>query len=173
MAGRSKPNLWYVGVLVLAFGAIAFDRFVVGAEAGTIDEGSADEILGTDGVASADAGESRPGKPLGERFLLVANHLEPAIQRRLDGFESSEVPIAQSGDPDDEPAEQNGFVDRHRLTAVLNQTGGDLAVVDGRLLHLGDVIESAELVSINPDGVIFQIGDDFIELPIVRPGFDR
>ena len=173
VAGTNKPNPWYVGVLVLACGAIAFDRFVVGAEAGVVDDPADEGVLGTEGGVAAASAQDRPREPLGERFALVASRLDPPVQRRLDGFESiAQTPLADDVSSE-EQVERVGFATRHRLTAVLNQSGGDLAVVDGKLLHLGDVVEGAELVSINPDGVVFQADGEFIELAIIRPGFDR
>lgn len=173
MAGTNKPNLWYVGVLVLACGAIAFDRFVVGAEAGEVDNVSGEVVPGTEGEAAADTVQMQPREPLGKRFAVVSDQLAPPVQRRLDGFGSVARNSVSSGQSLENHAAKGGFATRHRLTAVLNQVGGDLAVVDGKLLHLGDVVEGAKLVSISPDGVIFQADGEFIELTITRPGFDR
>lgn len=52
------------------------------------------------------------------------------------------------------------FVAEHKLSTIsVNATGGGVAIVDGKLLHLGAKIDGYKLVAINQQSVIFQSSD--------------
>jgi hypothetical protein len=52
------------------------------------------------------------------------------------------------------------FVRDHKLSTVsINATGGGVAVVDGKLLHIGGRIDGYQLVAINQQNAIFQSSD--------------
>lgn len=169
MAGK-KLNVWYLVILGVAGAGLAMDTFVIRANAGTttgtesVDTGSASE-----GAAAA-TGPKR-AEPLGGRFEVAQALLEPPAFRRLDGFAKPSEEILASGSENASPA--SGFTSRHKLTAVLSQPSGDLAVVDGLLLRLGDSVEGLTLATIEKDGAIFEGEGKSIRLALARPGFDR
>ncbi|MCA9274089.1 MAG: hypothetical protein KDA31_13715, partial [Phycisphaerales bacterium] len=92
--------------------------------------------------------------------------------RRLDGFAKPKAEVSSSI-ASDSKSPMGGFGSRHKLTAVLSQPSGDLAVVDGLLLRIGDSVEGLRLVTIEKDGAVFEGDDKSIRLPLARPGLDR
>lgn len=169
VAGK-KPNVWYLLILGVAGAGLAMDTFVIRAKAGTttgthiVDAGSASE-----GTATT-TGPKR-AEPLGGRFEVAQALLEPPAFRRLDGFAKPSDEIIAGPSENGSPA--SGFAARHKLTAVLSQPSGDLAVVDGLLLRIGDTVESLRLSVIEKDAVVFDGEGKSVRLPLARPGFDR
>lgn len=172
MAGK-KPNLIHVGIVGAAIGGLAFDKFVLRAEADIV---TPTETIEQPGVVSENAAVqavSRNTEPLGLRFEQAGQRLSLPAFRRLDAFsEPAEEIVLQV--QSENPSQQNtGFASRHHLTAVLSQPSGDIAVVDGRLLKIGDTVEGVELIKIETDGAVFKLGEQEIRLPLDRPGLDR
>ena len=169
MPGK-KLNLWYLVILGLAGAGLAMDTFVIRAKAGTTGgTENADAASASDSAAAVP--DSKRAEPLGGRFEVAQALLEPPAFRRLDGFAKPSEEILASGSENASPA--TGFAARHRLTAVLSQPSGDLAVVDGLLLRLGDSVEGLTLAVIEKDGAVFEGDGKSIRLPLARPSFDR
>lgn len=171
MAGTKKPNLWYVVILGAAGAGLAFDSFVLRAKADSepTTEDAAIEAAAT--LSSTAAVKAAKNEPLGARFDAASALLESPAFRRLDGFvkASDDALIASP----ENSGTSGGFASRHKLTAVLSQPSGDLAVVDGLLLRVGDSVEGVKLTAIEKDGAIFEVEGKQIRLPLARPGFDR
>lgn len=172
MAGK-KPNLIHVGIVGAALGGLAFDKFVLRAEADTVvPTESLEQTAGVD--SSADTQEvSLNTEPLGERFEQAGQRLSLPAFRRLDAFSEPAEEIVLQAESENPTHQGTGFTSRHQLTAVLSQPSGDIAVVDGRLLKIGDTVEGIELIKIETDGAIFKLGEQEIRLPLDRPGLDR
>ena len=172
MAGK-KPNLIHVGIIGVAIGGLAFDKFVLRAEAGTAGPVDVAAHAESTEVATGTQSDVRNSEPLGERFELASRRMPLPAFRRLDAFsEPAEEVVLQV--ESEKPSQQNtGFASRHRLTAVLSQPNGDIAVIDGRLLKIGETVEGVELIKIEPNGAIFKLGEQEIRLPLDRPGLDR
>ena len=171
VAGKQKPKLWYVVILGVAGAGLAFDTFVLKAKAGT-------EAPDTDeqSVSNASIQPSNPlpvkREPLGAKFDEAESLLEAPAFRRLDAFTKPRPEEITQITP--ETVNPNsGFASRHKLTAVLSQPSGDLAVVDGLLLRIGETAEGLRLTKIENDGVFFEIDGKLIHLPRARPGLDR
>ena len=172
MAGN-KPKFVHVLILGGALGGLAFDKFVLRAEAGTGEAvHAADEA---DAQVSTTASEKVKieREPLGERFELAERRLSLPAFRRLDAFSKPAEEIVIQAASEERATRDSGFRSRHRLTAVLSQESGDIAVVDGRLLKIGDTVEGVELVRIVPNAAVFMVGEEEIHLPLDRPGLDR
>jgi hypothetical protein len=173
VAEKSKPNLVYVAVLAVAGGGLAFDRFVLSAKASdgeqavsNVQEGPADQ--------RADHSVTAVRKPLAERFNAALAQLPPPVLRRQDAFSKPIEAIVESAAAIESKSPAGaGFASRHKLTSVLSQKSGDLAVVDGQLIKIGDLIEGLELVLVEKDGAVFRSGDTEIRLLLARPGLDR
>ena len=162
--------MWYLAILGVAGAGLALDTFVIRAKATT--EPAEVELQTSDTSPTKSRVLPTKPEPLGEQFDLAESRLEPPAFRRLDGFTKPKpdvVQIAQS--ESDSPS--GAFGARHKLTAVLSQPSGDLAVVDGLLLRVGDTVEGLKLVKIENDGAIFEGEDKSIRLPLARPAFDR
>lgn len=172
MAGK-KPNLIHVGIVGAALGGLAFDKFVLRAEADiVVPTESLEQTAGVDSTADTQA-VSLNTKPLGERFEQAGLRLSLPAFRRLDAFSEPAEEIVLQAESENSTHQGTGFASRHQLTAVLSQPSGDIAVVDGRLLKIGDTVEGIELIKIETDGAIFKLGEQEIRLPLDRPGLDR
>lgn len=174
MAENKKPNLVYVAILAVAGGGLAFDRFVLSAEAGTGEAVVAGVPDGQQIQLAATATEI-VREPLAARFNTAHRQLSQPALRRLDAFSEpiEDIVIQESTDDKISAPIGGGFASRHKLTAVLSQEAGDIAVVDGVLLRVGESIEGIELIKVEPDGVIFRSGETEIRLTLTLPGFDR
>ncbi len=170
MAGNTKPNLWYLLILGAAGAGLALDTFVIRAKAST--EPVLAEAENTESASAGSRTLPSKAQPLGDQFDLAHALLDEPAFRRLDGFAKPKAEVAEHLEPTKETPNA-GFGSRHRLTAVLSQPSGDLAVVDGLLLRLGDTIEGLRLVKIENDGAIFESEGKSIRLPLARPGLDR
>ncbi len=171
MAGNKKPNLWYVAILGVAGAGLAFDKFVLSAQAGSETVGTEDRAVDEKSIAAPQSAVIH-NEPLGERFEEAQLLLKAPAFRRLDGF-SKPTAAFESQTTSDSKSPGGGFASRHKLTAVLSQPSGDLAVVDGLLLRIGESVEGLRLTKIENDGVIFEIDGKIIRLPLARPGLDR
>jgi len=171
VAGNKKPNLWYVVILGVAGAGLAFDKFVMSAEAHSETVGTEDQVVDTQSTTALQSAIIH-NEPLGERFEEAESLLAAPAFRRLDGFSK---PIADftPQTSSDSKATGGGFASRHKLTAVLSQPSGDLAVVDGLLLRIGETVEGLRLTKIENDGVFFEFEGKVIRLPLARPGLDR
>jgi len=174
VAENKKPNLVYVAILAVAGGGLAFDRFVLSAEAGTGEAAIADATDGRQ-APTADITAAIVREPLAGRFNTAQLQLAQPALRRLDAFSepTEDIVILASTDDKTQAPIGGGFASRHKLTSVLSQEAGDIAVVDGILIRVGETIEGVELIKVEPDGVIFRSGDTEIHLTLARPGLDR
>jgi len=162
--------MWYLVILGVAGAGLAVDSFVLRAKAGT--EVAAETELQTDAATGSPAQAiAKKAEPLGDRFEVAQAMLEAPAFRRLDGFAKPSDEIIAGPSENGSPA--TGFAARHRLTAVLSQPSGDLAVVDGLLLRIGDSVEGLRLSVIEKDAVVFEGDGKSVRLPLARPGFDR
>lgn len=171
MAGK-KPNLIHVGIIGVAIGGLAFDKFVLRAEADTVANAETDAQADLTNTSNASVA-SRNSEPLGERFEMAGQRLALPAFRRLDAFSEPAEEVMVQVESENTSSRGTGFSSRHQLTAVLSQPSGDIAVIDGRLLKIGDTIEGVELIKIETDGAIFSLGEQEIRLPLARPGLDR
>lgn len=172
MAENKKPNLVYVAVLAVAGGGLMFDKFVLRADAGV---GEAIPIAAETAQPEQNASKSPAieREPLAGRFNEAEGQLLIPALRRLDGFSEPVDDIEIGTQKVTEPTAGGGFASRHRLTSVLSQEGGDIAVVDGLLIKVGETIDGVKLIKVEKDGAIFQSGEIEIRLPLARPGLDR
>jgi len=173
VAEKKKPNLVYLAILAVAGGGLAFDKFVLSAEADTGEPVVAEVLDGQQTQLAAITTEI-VREPLAARFNIAHRQLSQPALRRLDAFSEppEDIVIQTSTDEAITPV-GGGFASRHKLTSVLSQEAGDIAVVDGILIRVGETIEGVELIKVEPDGVIFRSGDTEIHLTLARPGLDR
>lgn len=172
MAGK-KPNLIHVGIIGAALGGLAFDKFVLRAEADTVVPIEAVEQPTGMGASADSQAIPRNTEPLGKRFEKAGQRLSLPAFRRLDAFSEPAAEVVLQAESENPTPQSTGFASRHHLTAVLSQPSGDIAVVDGRLLKIGDTVEGVELIKIETDGAVFKLGEQEIRLPLDRPGLDR
>jgi hypothetical protein len=66
------------------------------------------------------------------------------------------------------PDATNGFAQRHRLTTILISGAQGMAVVDGHVLGVGDILDGMTLVEIRSDRAVFRRGETLVGLEL-RP----
>lgn len=60
------------------------------------------------------------------------------------------------------------FAARHRLEAITMDPQGERALIDDRLLRLGETLEGFELVAIDKESVTFEQGGQRVQLELVK-----
>lgn len=162
----------YGSVLGLALVALAFDRFILGPdEAAAVDVPSA---------AVTDVSSSVPGVPA----LPSAGHsgsLEAAMAKRLEKIaheqavsyetmpDAFQLPAAWVGE---EPtiavtSEATGFRDSHQLQAAMANGAESVAIIDGRTVRLGQMLDGMRLTEVRSRSVEFTSDDGVrVELPL-------
>lgn len=188
----SRQHYAYVGMLVLAVAAFLADRLLLGAgtpgpnpaaaSTRTAPEsqeaGSRPQAAGTAAGPFPQPAACRPQPPWVERLaaLAKARGADPAASR--DAFALQEPWRSQLKKPAPEAlpeppppsAPPAVFADKHKLTAVMMTGKGGSAIVDGRMLRMGQEIGGYKLIGLKPGRAVFQAGDggEEVELSILQ-----
>jgi hypothetical protein len=169
MAG-AKPKGWAIGALVLSGAALGFDKFVLTASAG--DEAPAASVAASDsaGAPPAQGAESR-GRVgnLGNMFDARAGSITLTDSEIASAFgvpAAAKRGAALPGDTDEaEPRRDLGL----RLTGVLRRPEGDLAIVNGRTLGVGQSAGDITVTAITETSVELSTPIGPVTLTIGRP----
>jgi hypothetical protein len=172
-----------LGILALAIVALVVDRLVLAPSAsGPRHAGAAETTNGNtaEGGAAppADAGappEPDPGARLAARLETTAARfeLDPAALR--DGFVPAAawleelvepVPEPEAPAPPVSPAQQ--FAQQHTLTSVIMTSRGGSAVVDGKVVPVGQAVDGFRLVRLTRHSAVFESGGEQVELRLRR-----
>lgn len=60
-----------------------------------------------------------------------------------------------------------------RLTAIMNSTGSNIAIINGQILKVGDTIDDYKVVAIQPQAAILEHDGEQLKLPIVQNNFKQ
>lgn len=186
MTGKNKI---YLALIALGLMALAIDRTFMGAtapSAATADPVSPDEEDG----AAAEA-PPRPRvvpKPAGPSKLSIPElhfprnlpEYDPALELRdifaraeesdgVPGSDSSHPTISRKQAPQGAIGRE-AFEVAHRIDAVMVQESLKIAVVDGRWMQVGDVMDTCTLIRIEGDSAEFQCHDGDI---VISPSGKR
>lgn len=184
----TKQQKLYAAVVGLAVGAFGFDRFVLGppADGGAavaaapqparapvrrVAPQAATPAAGTATTASATtAGNTQGVAPTGTlaaRLRQVAAGQKLDLRNVGDAFRPSVAWIgarrqpAPAAGPFDAARE---FQNTHRLTAVMKQAGGGIAIIDKTTLAVGQSIDGFRLVAVKDRSAVLRRGTDRVEL---------
>jgi hypothetical protein len=181
----TKQRKVYVAVLGLALGGLAVDRLVLdGGATGPRDAAAAIAAAGAPAPAAASpAGLNTLVSPAASRGPTLAARLEHiGKEHRLDPMciddafrpslawpkpaspAASDRPKAAEVDP------TQAFLKAHRLMAVVQNTTGGAAIVNGRTLTVGMEIDGFKLVRITRRSATFEREGRSIELTLATPG---
>ncbi|MEM8756331.1 MAG: hypothetical protein AAGF47_00935 [Planctomycetota bacterium] len=159
--------------MALAGGALAFDQFILTADADTagvsVDTAATDPV--TDLVSrDANGGTPRRGVPLADRFEAVAPDL--ALDGTASAFGMPKNVRKPAAEPvaalSDDPAV--GL----RLTSVIARNDGErIAVINGRPLRVGDKIDGAIVVGVDERSVDVETAVGVLTLELARPGLSK
>ncbi len=149
-------------VCVLGACAIAVDRFVLGAGDGVDIVAPADIAMPV--VPAVTATVPSPVVP-----PTLASTPSPTVARRLtqvktdirslrDAFISPQSVATSAADSVDESATEK-FVAAHQLQGVLRSTKGHAAIVDGRIVRVGQAIDGFSLKRVDRRSATFMQGD--------------
>ncbi len=167
----------YLAILAAAAAALLADRLLVG-----YDE--------TPEQARASVGPSRPGAPaaaerptsspvgaagpsgpasLADRLKKAAGEAGLDPDSAADAFAPSELWLAQ---PEEAQAGKNlptpgeVFATGHRLSSVVLAGEGGWAIVNGKIVRLGERIDGFDLVELTRSSAVFQAGQERVELKL-------
>ena len=176
MMSKTKQKL-YGTVLIVAAAAFAVDHWVIGgpkaADAVPIESETLEHTL------LDEANPNEPNYEMPRQFpenlpnmdwsRPVPNPFEPPpeVARR------NQVPDSSGGDPETsrlgrrpgEPPRAAEFAEAHRLSGVFV---GQSAIVDGRLVRIGQKVDDAELLRVEGNKAHFQCSDGQATLPLTR-----
>jgi len=179
----SRSRKIVLAILAVASTALLVDRLVLApsasgpkhARAAATADGS---TTGT-GAASSPAPPTAPGAMAGprlaDRLQTIAEDadLDPATLR--DGFIPAKTwleelieppPEHESAEPQASPATQ--FAQRHTLTSVILTSRGGSAVIDGKVVPVGQVLDGFRLVRLTRQSAVFEAGGEEVELRLRR-----
>jgi len=174
-------------VLGLAVVALGTDRLFLGGP-GRPRAASASVLPTTEGAAPATPQDAWAA-PTAERPPTLASRLEAAVEpfavdptKMRDAFtiaetwlpelqEPAPAPTTESPEPaEPQPTAGEVFATRHTLTSVILTSRGGSAVVDGKIVPLGQAVDGFTLLRLTPESAIFGADGDEVELRLRRQG---
>lgn len=172
----------YAGLMVAAISALLADQvFFLDSPASADAAPVAPPLAQAAAVVAVPAVDSRQleykvtelnaANSLAHRLAAVARQHELTIADVDNAFEPSTTwiaePIAPPPAPLPSPATQ--FEARHKLTAVVTNARGGLAMVDGKPLEIGQELEQFVLIAVTPTTAVFRSGDATAVLQLNLP----
>ncbi len=181
----SKTQKIYLALGVIAVAAFVVDRVFL--RSGSGGPAPARAAADTPGPAAA----RPPAMPAPAPPVAVPPSDRPSLAARLDalakdpgvdvgGMRDAFVPppswIAEVKSPEPEvvePSAAEKFAAAHTLTAVLLAGKGGCAVVNGKVVQVGQEVDGFELVSLARECAVFQGGQERVELRLHLEGGAR
>jgi hypothetical protein len=183
----------YLAVLSAAGAIWGIDRVVLsggpqGAHAGVVQQTVAPQVDRVASAADDAATRSIAKSPAPARAAdrtaqpTLASRLKELSQRVAEGdglnassglFEEPEwakPAVSEKAKAVDPAATEAEFRDSHELTAVLTVAGKPMAIINGRLLQIGETLGGYRLAEIQRDAVLLERGQARVRLPLGRDG---
>jgi len=183
---RTRSRKICLAVLGLAALALGVDRLFLAGTSGP-QPASASSLPAADGSGSTAAPQDTKAVPTDKRPPTLASLLEKAAEpfglapaEMRDAFTIAEVWLAElqgpPPEPPPEPAEPTepqptageAFAGRHKLTSVILSSRGGSAVVDGKIVPVGQALDGFTLLRVTRDSAIFGTGGEEVELHLRR-----
>jgi len=170
----SKTQKIYLALGVIAVAAFVVDRVFLGS--GSRGPAPARAAADTPGPAAAQPPPApapplavpRSDRPsLADRLDALAKDADVDVGRMRDAFvpPPSWIAVTKSPEPEVvEPSAAEKFAASHTLTAVLLAGKGGCAVVNGKVIQVGQEVDGFELVSLARECAVFQGGQERVEL---------
>ena len=173
MMTLTKSRQAYVAILVIGVVALVIDRTLLQPEPA---EASAWQYA----ISPSTREPIDPGSPRSEgpapRQVAIARRLEQIAEQRgldpigvVDAFRPSPMWLAL-GEAAVGPAQVESLADRfgkaHTLTAVMGSGDQGWAIVDGRTLFIGQVLDSFTLMSVGRRSAVLESGDARVVLTL-------
>ena len=165
-------------VLGLAVAAFAVDRWVIGHAPAD------DAALATSPAPAARRTAPRPQRnrvPAAEQLADASQSAVSTLAARLDEVARAQKlnlevvndafrpPAAWVGTQrtaivEDRPDAAREFLQRHRLTAVMRQTGGGVAIIDQKTVAVGQSLDGFRLVAVKERSAVLRRGQHRVEM---------
>ena len=174
----TKQQKMVGAVLGLAVAAFAVDRWVVGHE--PADDGAIATSAAPAGRRAAPR-PHRPRTPAADQLADASQAAVATLAARLEDVARSQKlnlesvndafrpPAAWVGTQrtaivEDRPDAAREFLQRHRLTAVMRQTGGGVAIIDQKTVAVGHSLDGFRLVAVKDRSAVLRRGQHRVEL---------
>lgn len=162
----TKQHKVLAGILVLGGLAVGMDRLVFLKESAPQQpETPADYAVAAPTAQAAHAVATTPVVSLAQRLRQAAERASGNTSR--DAFCVGPAwPTPAKATPADNAAEQ--FRQSHRLTGVVSSAGRAHAMIDGKIVAVGQVVDGYRLASIEHRTVTFEANDSKVVLNMVE-----
>ncbi|MFO8012812.1 MAG: hypothetical protein R6X20_05835 [Phycisphaerae bacterium] len=176
-----------LAVLAVAVVALVVDRLVLAPPASGPKHAraaptpspadTAAKTRATPSPAAATPSETVGRPALAERLEATAERFQLDPETLRDGFVPSQAWLVDLVEPAPEaapeavetqasPAEQ--FAEQHTLTSVILTTGGGSAVIDGKVVPVGQVLDGFRLTRLTRSSAVFEADGEEVELRLRR-----
>jgi hypothetical protein len=164
----TKEQKIYLGLLGLGLVAFAMDRFVFTPPAAQAADTSSDLLVNKSATPGLHATGAAGAKP------AAASTLNPVAQKLGTLSESmhlSNVPVRDALTPSPNwsgittaAADEASFEQKHELSGVMVSGKHPAAVVDGKLILVGQTVDGLKLISVAKGAAMFQAGESTVTL---------
>jgi len=179
----SRSRTIVLAVLALAVTALLVDRLVLAPSAGgpararaaSTAEGSPSGTGEASSPAPATSPQADPGPRLADSLEAVAEPCELDPDRLRDGFVPAKAwleelveppPEAEASEPQTSPATR--FAERHTLTSVILTSHSGSAVIDGKVVPVGQTIDGFRLIRLSRRSAVFEGDGEEVALHLRR-----
>jgi hypothetical protein len=174
-----------LAVLGVAVAALLVDRLALApsasgpkqAQARPTPGGGTAEVQAAPSPAAATPSATETDPALAERLEATAERFQLDPEALRDGFIPAQAwleelvePVPEAApdpvEPQASPAEQ--FAEQHTLTSVILTSGGGSAVIDGKVVPVGQAIDGFTLVRLTRSSAVFAADGAEVELRLRR-----
>lgn len=157
----------FVGLLIVGIGALAVDRVFLQAPHAASAQTDNSQRVTASAATAAPSGSSPAATSLSERLRQMQAADQPRLAKLRDIFTLTAgfaAQPAQDAAAKVDPGDQ--FRRSHRVTATLLNGQRSQAMIDGRLVTLGQSVDGFRLVSMNAQSATFESPDGQAILPV-------
>lgn len=167
----TKEQKVFFGLLVVGLVALGVDRFVLSPGTAEASDDSASLLVAK--APTSAAGAASPATAVKSPAVATANN--PIAQKLNDLSESLHlanapvkdsfsVPAAWNEKPGTVGATGKSFEQSHELSGVMVSGRHPAAMIDGKLVQVGQTVDGYKLVSVMQGAAVFQSADTFVTL---------
>lgn len=184
----SAKRTFLFGLAALGAAALIADRVLLGGgsvtgpaeaqasyEKGAVEAGAGVSRTDTSTGTAVRRSGARPDSPLLHRMKELPEADDYPRVAGLNAFKPPEAWLPEpvevvEEEPEPEPDRRaENFAAMHRLTAVMSGPSGDLAVIGGQTIRLGQSLDGFTLVAVDSRSAIFREGDVEVTLTLPEP----
>ena len=166
----TKQQKIFLGLLGLGLAALTLDRFVLAPASAEAADDSASLLVSKEAHPAAPAPpalqkaptvNSTAGDPITHKLKALSDAMHLAESPARDAF----VPApAWSGGPGAPGMATRNFEEAHQLSGVMLSGSHPAAMVDGRMVLTGQMVDGYKLVSVTKGAAVFQSGETQVTL---------